>query len=784
MQIMNKISVCVALVAPMVAMWSSMALSDEVSAPQVDIEEVVVTGSLLHRNIDSDASPLHVVGAKRLAELPVLSIGEAINGLLGVSTADYGSGVGQPVIRGLSGSRVRVLQNGLVARDVSILGGDHINEVDLTDAQQVEVIRGPASLFFANGTIGGVVNVVDHSIAREDIVAPEFRLSGEAQGVNDGDAVSLAFRNKLGGINFSYAGSLSNLNDYEIPFGALADESHHEDHDEAEHHDEDEDGDEDHSEEEFLSRLANSDTQRETHQVGFSKTGDWGYVGLSYAQQESVYGIPVHADEHGDEHDDDHEGDDHEGDDHDDELADHDDDHEDDHDGEHGEDERIFSSTESKVTTLEGRFDVAASLLNSVSFHFRNSDYELVEQHSEEHEGHESDDHDEHEGHEEGPTAFSNQSNEFGFKFNLDNDNASHRVVLNFADEDIAIIGEEAFLNPNKSREMTAGYYFSREFANSVHLDFGARLDKINRRGSLVHHEEEHDEEDHDEEDHDEEEHDDDHHEEGEVEKYNLDFTTTSFAGTISRSIGQDIDVSFGLASVERAPSAVELFIDGPHLAAQRYEVGDVTLASERSRNAELSIAYQRGAVFSKFTVFNNQIDDYIYLRDASELDHDDDHDHDHGSLILGNYVQADARFTGFEFEVGTEFEFPKGLIRLSLGRDQTKAEFDDGTYVPRIAPARNLLEIEANFGRFDASIRYQDVDRQSRTAQNELATAGYESLNMSLGTTLDLGSVAVQATLFGRNLLDDIARRHTSFVKEQAPLPGRNIGLKLTLKR
>jgi outer membrane receptor protein involved in Fe transport len=175
-----------------------------------------------------------------------------------------------------------------------------------------------------------------------------------------------------------------------------------------------------------------------------------------------------------------------------------------------------------------------------------------------------------------------------------------------------------------------------------------------------------------------------------------------------------------GLASVERTPSAVELFIDGPHLAAQRYEVGDVTLAPERSRNAELSIAYQRGAVFSKFTVFNNQIDDYIYLRDSTEMDHDDEHDH--GSLILGNYVQADARFTGF--------------------------------------------------------------DRQNRTAQNELATAGYESLNMSLSTTLDLGSVAVQATLFGRNLLDDIARRHTSFVKEQAPLPGRNIGLKLTLKR
>jgi len=64
------------------------------------------------------------------------------------------------------------------------------------------------------------------------------------------------------------------------------------------------------------------------------------------------------------------------------------------------------------------------------------------------------------------------------------------------------------------------------------------------------------------------------------------------------------------------------------------------------------------------------------------------------------------------------------------------------------------------------------------------LATNSYESLNVNFSKTFDLGPAALQATLFGRNLLDDIARRHTSFVKEQAPLPGRNVGLKLTLAR
>ncbi|MDC0464808.1 TonB-dependent receptor, partial [Pseudomonadales bacterium] len=719
--------------------------------------------SLLHRNVDSNTTPLHVVDEDALAKMPVLSLGESLDSLVGVTTADYGSGVGQPVIRGLSGSRVRVMQNGLIARDVSILGGDHINEVDLSDAQQIEVIRGPASLLFANGTIGGIVNIVDQSIARKDIEARRLRISGQGQSVNDGEAASLSFGDNLGGLNLSYAGSYSNLNDYKVPKGAL---THDEDHDED--HDGEHDEDEADHDEEAIKRLLNSDTQRETHKFGISKVGQWGYVGASFARQRTVYGIPVHADEHEEEmggHDD------------------HDDDHDDEHGDEHGEEERIFSATDSKVWTLEGRADLDGSLLRSVSYHLRDSDYSLIEQHSEA--GHEEEeaeeDHDEH-GHEEGPTQFTNQSQEFGLNLNFDRESASHRVVLNFASEEIAIVGEESFLNPNKSDEMTAGYYFSRDFASGLHVDFGARFDQVKRRGSLTEHDD-HDE-DHDE-DHEDEaghENEDEHDEAAETQQYKLDFSTASFAATLSKPLSENLELSLGLAQVERTPSAVELFINGPHLAAQRFEVGDVSLRSEQARNVELSVAYERGSVFSKLSLFNNQIDDYIYLLDESEAEHDAEHDDDHGGLILGNYVQADARFRGYEVEVGFAVALESGTIRVKLARDQTIANFDDGGSVPRIMPSRNLLEINGDFAKFDATLSYQNVSDQQRIAQNELPTDGYNALKFSLRTSFDLGPTTLEATLFARNILDDISRRHTSFVKEQAPLPGRNVGLKVVL--
>ena len=130
-----------------------------------EVEEVVVTASLTNQTVSDLKDPLHVVDGDDVDAGGVQSLGDTLDELLGVHSADFGAAVGQPVVRGMSGSRVRVLENGVVVRDVAALGPDHINDVNLLNTQQIEVVKGPSSLLYANGGAGGVINIVDNSIA-------------------------------------------------------------------------------------------------------------------------------------------------------------------------------------------------------------------------------------------------------------------------------------------------------------------------------------------------------------------------------------------------------------------------------------------------------------------------------------------------------------------------------------------------------------------------------------------------------------------------------------------
>ena len=138
-----------------------------------EIEETVVVTSAF---IDTSEinNPFYVIDGDEFADGPTSSLGEFIDDYLGVSIADYGAAVGQPIIRGMSGPRVKILKNGVVNRDVSGLGVDHLNDVDLHDISQVEIVKGPSSLLYANGTIGGIINVVDDCISALNYELPEI----------------------------------------------------------------------------------------------------------------------------------------------------------------------------------------------------------------------------------------------------------------------------------------------------------------------------------------------------------------------------------------------------------------------------------------------------------------------------------------------------------------------------------------------------------------------------------------------------------------------------------
>jgi iron complex outermembrane receptor protein len=626
----------------------------------------------------------------------------------------------------MSGPRVKILKNGMVNRDVSGLGADHLNDVDLNDIEQIEIVKGPSSLLYANGTIGGIINVVDDCIAAINYELPKLKVGYETQSVNDGSSEFINYKNNFNGFNINIGYKNTEFGNYDVPHGAIIHE-------------------EDHGDDEELSYIENSDYAVEATKFGISRAGDWGYVGFSVDNLESLYGIPFHGEEHPED------------------------------DGEPHEDERIFSSTDSESFTVKGSYNVNGNLVNKIDYTYRDTDYTLVEAHAEE-EGHDEPHDPEEEEH--APTLFSNNATEYGAIFDISNDIRTQKLSFNYVDEDSSIVGEEAFMNPANNEVLTLGYFVGQDF-DMFHADLGIRLDQVIRTGSVT-------DEDH-----------------GDVDSFTIDDDVSSFAVSIGRDLSESLELNLGFSSVERLPSVIELFMNGPHMATGRFEVGDPTLSAETSDNFDISLNFDNGEYFASASFFINDVDNYIALIDEEDHHegeeegehegcHEEDDDHPVGEdphphpeleLICAKYVQEDAEFDGYEIEFGRTFDLGAGEMTLSFGRDVVNAQFTDGHNVPRINPARNVYTLSYVQDGLVFKTQLKDVETQNDIGEGETATTGYQMLDARLTKIYDLnGKSKLKVSLFGRNLLDEVARNHASFVKNEVPLPGRNYGIKFNL--
>ena len=657
-----------------------------------------------------------------------------------------------------------MLNNGKVVRDISSLGPDHANEIDLGLLQQIEIVRGPSSLLYANGAVGGIVNIVDSTIAKKDIETAKFNLGGGYEDGNGGDTGHASFVGNIGGLNLSSSFQYSNLGNYNIPEHALHDEHGHDDHDE---HD--------------AETLENSDFEKTGFKIGVSKVEDWGYVGVSYADSSSTYGIPFHGEHHehceeiptpadcvtpvGGEEPVQVEADD------------------DGHCLEHPDEcvtpaaggapvilvvegeERIFADTNSETTNLEGSYSFNGGLVNTADFYIRRTSYDHTEQHAEEHgddhdddhdEDHDEDHDDEHEDHE--PTLFTNESTEFGLTLDIGSNNAIEKLSLNIAQEEFAINGHEAFLEATQSDEITLGYFTSNKL-DLAHIDFGVRYDRIERESASG----------------------------------SFKDDLGSISATASRELYKDLGVSMGISSVLKAPSAMELFVDGPHLVTQRYEKGDATLEPEKATNIDLAFNTAVAGFDANLNLYKNNISNYIYLHDTETKKED---------LIVSEYHQQDAVFKGYELELSRSLALENGSLEVSLGRDYVDAQFDQGGYIPRSVPTRNILNFSYNGNNgLDWALSIKDVQKQSKVASEEeeeehhdeeeeehehdehgeTPTDGYQWVNFSLSQEIKMSeSEAITVSFFAKNLLNKVARNHSSFVKDEVPLPGRNMGFKV----
>jgi len=218
-----------------------------------------------------------VVDQKALSER-ASTIGDALADELGVYSNQYGSGSSRPVIRGQDGPRVKVLQHASETADVSTLSPDHAVTVDPILAKQVEVIRGPSTLLYGAGTVGGLVNVTDQKIPTQ---MPEDGLEGTVGlRYNSGSDEKLASAGVTAGIGENFAlrveGSKRKANDY------IAPDYFHEHDDELEKE----------------RRVGNTFAEGQTVNIGGSWIHDRGFVGLSYSNRQDQYGLPGHSHEY------------------------------------------------------------------------------------------------------------------------------------------------------------------------------------------------------------------------------------------------------------------------------------------------------------------------------------------------------------------------------------------------------------------------------------------------------------------------------------------------------
>ncbi|MTW12666.1 TonB-dependent receptor [Pseudoduganella eburnea] len=247
------------------------AVSAIAHADDGDVTKVVVTANPFHQGeTEQILVPAKVLSGDELRDKMSNSLGDTLSSELGVSTSAFGAGSSRPIIRGLEGARVKMLENGMAVSDVSGLSNDHAVSAEGAVAHQIEILRGPASLMYGSGAIGGLVNVVNERIPP----ALEPKLTGQVEtrysSVDDGTATSGTIDGAVGKLALHVDANTRQSGDYKIPGNRV-------------------EGDPDSA----SGRLPHSGTHEKGAGFGGSYIDGWGYVGASVSSLDNKYGIPT-----------------------------------------------------------------------------------------------------------------------------------------------------------------------------------------------------------------------------------------------------------------------------------------------------------------------------------------------------------------------------------------------------------------------------------------------------------------------------------------------------------
>jgi iron complex outermembrane receptor protein len=689
-----------------------------------EAERVVVSGGAIERSETDTAQAVTILSEDNLKLQTAPTLGDTLATQPGVGGSDFTAGASRPVIRGQADNRVRVLNNGTEVFDVSNLSPDHAPSVSTLLSQSIEVVRGPATILYGSGAIGGVVNVTDNLIPVEQ---PAERLGGEVDGRFDSVDLERSGAMALTLSPFQHfvihaEGSILRTDDRSIPGFAL-DQRIRSELTPEQRHDNGFGGNP-------FGTVPNTMVETKDFGVGASYVWDKGYFGASYSRFLSYYGVPDDPEV----------------------------------------DEPGVPPARVHLNVRKDQYNVRSSIIDPLpwfsvaNLKFVYTDYK----------------HDELDNNKVGATF---KTNGFDSRIELVHkpigliDGSIGSQVFY---KELSVLGEEAFLQPSTTLSV-AGFIFEEVKLTPVRLQLGVRIESdavsidssnpeltsltspsqkdqeflpISGAAGAIY----------------------DFAKDWQL-ALNLAYSQRAptaeelFArgphdATFQFIIGDpNLDVEINRTvdlSLRRTAGRVTGFISGFYTSYDGFidfnPTGEIEDGLQVFNYTPKNATFYGGEGRVDFHLLPLELTRPSEVSDAKSVK----------NVIMGGQE--------------TTQKNPNDLY-LRLQADYVHAEDSSGEPLPRITPFRYGISLNYESEHWLASIEGWRVDAQNRVAEFETTTPGYTFLNASIGYKFQWGHTYNYLFARGTNLLDAEARDHLSFLKEVLPLPGRGVvvGLRTT---
>lgn len=658
------------------------------------------------------------------------TLGKTLEQELGVSNASFGPGVGLPVVRGLTGSRVRLLQGGIGSHDASSLSPDHAVAIEPLFAEEITVLRGPETIRYGGNAIGGIVDVKDNRIPER---LPKHLIDGalETRYDTNGEGTNSAFKVDIGKewLALNVAGFFRSRGNTQIPGQAI---------------------DAEYIQQQFgigdvnnvSGTIPNTDNQSLGGSVGLSWLGDKGMAGLSVSHTDNQYGVPK---------------------------------------GSHALDpnhlEGGLELILPQINDLSGFEDILGpqALFPNIRLDMRQTRYDFKSEWYEPLSGIERI------SFRYGLVDYQHIELERGLPFTIFKngvgegrveidhhalENLTGTVGVQWINRDFSALGVETYV-PETSQD-SLGFYTTQAYTwNKWEFKVGLRTEQswidpnantLKLRGNSL---------------------------PPTPLPNDLSFQAESASFAVKWSVLDDAALTLTLNRSKRSPDIQELLSLGPHLSTRSFDIGNVQLKNETVNMVDLGFDWQTERVGFRANAYYNQTDDFIYQRNTGfvyEVDTEVIRQRCVSAaecVPMYAYDQRDATFIGYEAEMkGTLAKMAYGDVSLKVFSDYVRGTFKEGD-VPRMPPLRYGTELGFGNDTWNTALRYTRSETQERAGFNENTTSGFHLLTATADYQLKM-SDAMQLSLFAKasNLLNEDMRSSVSFLRNYAPEPGRSFVL------